>query len=78
MRTERSTEFAGLEGTLLRYGIPSGSDAWESFKSLETNRGNMSSEQIFLIRTLIERVIVARDQVTKEAIKKAIDDLEKW
>ena len=79
MKTERSEEFAFLEGMLLRYGIPSsGSDVWEPLKSLETNRGNMSSYQISLISTLIERVIIARDRVTKEAIKKAIDDLEKW
>ncbi len=81
------TSFLHLQSRLIDYGVlspSSGSDAsWEPLKSLETN---MTDFQISLIIPLIEQVKIARDRVTKEAIKKvtkeaiekAIDDLEKW
>ncbi len=68
--------FEYLTGRLIKYGIlspSSGPEAWEPWNSLETN---MADHEIALIIPLIDQVIIARDRVTKEVIKKAIDDLE--
>ncbi len=75
MRTERMMKFAEVQGTLVRYGISSHSPARKTVAALEDNVKGMTSEQIALIKTLLEQVVVERDRVVKERIKKAIDDL---
>lgn len=76
MRNERQQEFARLEGLFLKYGIPMGNPAWETLKQLEADVGNISAEQLTWLVTLIDQIILARNDINKQTIIAAVQAAE--